>query len=210
MDIDEIFGESRRPVSLPNKSAIYNHSGQTGRREKERSLRIPKQLPPELFGCPAGGNSRWLDIACGREHTAAVALSLFTWGRSGDICVDYLDITLEKYPGANEFGQLGDGTESARKHPKKVKQLQSDCVISVSCGAHCTAAIAEPRENDGTVSARRLWVWGQNQVIHQVFLWCCSCSNLAMPGNSHMFYPQFLGLCVHSPTECSERGGQDL
>lgn len=86
MDIHEIFGESRRPVSLPNKSAIYvwgyNHSGQTGRRDKERSLRIPKQLPPELFGCPAGGNSRWLDIACGREHTAAVASdgSLFTWG----------------------------------------------------------------------------------------------------------------------------------
>ncbi|XP_075106521.1 ultraviolet-B receptor UVR8 isoform X2 [Nicotiana tabacum] len=150
MDIHEIFGESRRPVSLPNKSAIYvwgyNHSGQTGRRDKERSLRIPKQLPPELFGCPAGGNSRWLDIACGREHTAAVASdgSLFTWG-------------------ANEFGQLGDGTENARKHPKKVKQLQSEFVISISCGAHCTAAIAEPRENDGTMSTRRLWVWGQNQ-----------------------------------------------
>ncbi|XP_060192536.1 ultraviolet-B receptor UVR8 isoform X1 [Lycium barbarum] len=149
MDIDEIFGESKA-VSLTNKSAIYvwgyNHSGQTGRRCKERSLRIPKQLPPELFGCPAGANSRWLDIACGREHTAAVASdgSLFTWG-------------------ANEFGQLGDGTESARKHPKEVNQLQSEFVISVSCGAHCTAAIAEPREKDGTMSARRLWVWGQNQ-----------------------------------------------
>ncbi|XP_075090839.1 uncharacterized protein LOC107789631 [Nicotiana tabacum] len=150
MDIDEIFGESRRPVSLPNKSAIYvwgyNHSRQTGGKDKERSLRIPKQLPPEIFGCPADGNSCWLDIACGREHTAVVASdgSLFTWG-------------------ANEFGQLGDGTESARKHNKKVKQLQSDFVISVSCGAHCTDAIAEPRENDDTVSARRLWVWGQNQ-----------------------------------------------
>lgn len=149
MDIDEILGVSR-PVSLTNKSAIYvwgyNQSGQTGRRGEERSLRIPKQLPPELFGCPAGGNSRWLDIACGREHTAAVASdgSLFTWG-------------------ANEFGQLGDGSENARKHPKKVKQLQSEFVISVSCGAHCTVAIAEPRENDGSMSGRRLWVWGQNQ-----------------------------------------------
>lgn len=149
MDVDEIFGDSRS-VSLPTRSAIYvwgyNQSGQAGRNGKERNLRIPKQLPPELFGCPAGINSRWLDIACGREHTAAVASdgSLFTWG-------------------ANEFGQLGDGTEKGRKQPKKVKQLQTEYVISVSCGTHCTAAIAEPRENDGTMVTRRLWVWGQNQ-----------------------------------------------
>ncbi|BBH00188.1 Regulator of chromosome condensation family protein [Prunus dulcis] len=64
---------------------------------------------------------------------------------------------------ANDFGQLGDGTEERRKHPKKVKQLQTEVVKSVSCGAHCTAAIAEPRENDGSVSTRRLWIWGQNQ-----------------------------------------------
>ena len=67
--------------------------------------------------------------------------------------------------GANEFGQLGDGTEESRKQPKKVKQLQTEFVISVSCGAHCTAAIAEPREQNGTVVSRRLWVWGQNQVL---------------------------------------------
>lgn len=67
--------------------------------------------------------------------------------------------------GTNEFGQLGDGTEEGRKHPTKVKQLQSEFVLSVSCGAHCTAAIAEPRENDGSKSTRRLWVWGQNQVM---------------------------------------------
>ncbi|GLT61982.1 hypothetical protein SLA2020_346520 [Shorea laevis] len=151
MEIDEIIGEPLfRPLNLPTKSAIYvwgyNQSGQTGRRGEERQLRIPKQLPPELFGCPAGSNARWLDISCGREHTAAVASdgSLFTWG-------------------ANEFGQLGDGTEEGRKHPKKVDQLQTEFVKSVSCGAHCTAAIAEPRENDGTISTSRLWVWGQNQ-----------------------------------------------
>lgn len=87
MDINDIIGETARRVdNIPTKSAIYvwgyNHSGQTGRRGREHHLRIPKQLPPELFGCPAGGNSRWLDIACGREHTAAVASdgSLFTWG----------------------------------------------------------------------------------------------------------------------------------
>ncbi|XVF20864.1 hypothetical protein REPUB_Repub12eG0039900 [Reevesia pubescens] len=151
MDIDAIIGETTtRSVNIPTKSAIYvwgyNHSGQTGRKGKEQQLRIPKQLSPELFGCPAGANARWLDIACGREHTAAVASdgSLFTWG-------------------ANEFGQLGDGTEEGRKHPKKVKQLQTEFVKFVSCGAHCTAAIAEPRENDGTISTRRLWIWGQNQ-----------------------------------------------
>lgn len=149
MDVDEIFGITR-PASLTTKSAIYvwgyNHSGQTGRQGKEGQLRIPKQLPPDLFGCPAGANSRWFDIACGREHTAAVASdgSLFTWG-------------------ANDFGQLGDGTEEVRKYPKKVKQLQTEFVKSVSCGAHCTAAIAEPCENDGTSSTSRLWIWGQNQ-----------------------------------------------
>ncbi|KAM7277916.1 hypothetical protein ACFE04_005050 [Oxalis oulophora] len=151
MDINEIIGETATPaVDVTTKSAIYvwgyNHSGQTGRMGKERQLRVPKQLPPELFGCPAGHNARWLDIACGREHTAAVASdgSLFTWG-------------------ANEFGQLGDGTEDSRKLPKKVKQLQSEFVKYVSCGAHCTAAIAQPRENNGTLSSSRLWVWGQNQ-----------------------------------------------
>ncbi|KAK8327335.1 hypothetical protein E1A91_A11G172700v1 [Gossypium mustelinum] len=156
MDIETIMGETMtRSQNIPTKSAIYvwgyNHSGQTGRRGKEQHLRIPKQLSPDLFGCPAGANSRWLDIACGREHTAAVASdgSLFTWG-------------------ANEFGQLGDGTEKGRKNPKKVKQLQTEFVKFVSCGAHCTAAIAEPRENDGTISKRRLWIWGQNQVIRQV------------------------------------------
>lgn len=146
MEIDDL-----QPVNLlPRKSAIYvwgyNQCGQTGRKGKERHLRIPQQLPPEMFGCPAGFNARWLDIACGREHTAAVASdgSLYTWG-------------------ANNFGQLGDGSEEGRKHPKKVKQLQTEVVKSVSCGAHCTAAIAQPRDSDGTVSTSRLWVWGQNQ-----------------------------------------------
>jgi len=45
-----------------------------------------------------------------------------------------------------------------------VKQLETEFVKSVSCGAHCTAAIAEPRQNDGTILSR-LWVWGQNQVV---------------------------------------------
>ncbi|XP_010938025.1 ultraviolet-B receptor UVR8 [Elaeis guineensis] len=149
MDIDEVLCDVR-VINLPSRSAIYmwgyNQSGQTARKGKECHLRIPKSLPSKLFRGTGGENLRWLDVACGREHSAAVASdgSLFTWG-------------------SNEFGQLGDGTEESRKHPKKVKLLQTEFVKSVSCGAHCTAAIAEPRENDGTSSSRRLWVWGQNQ-----------------------------------------------
>lgn len=95
MDIDALLGDSR-PASLPTKSAIYvwgyNQCGQTGRNGKECQLRIPKQLPPELFGCPAGQNSRWLDIACGREHTAAVASdgSLFAWGYDPSLSLTFL------------------------------------------------------------------------------------------------------------------------
>lgn len=66
----------------------------------------------------------------------------------------------------NDCGQLGDGTEDSRKQPEKVRRLDTEFVTSVSCGAHCTAAIADSRENsDTTMSKRgRLWVWGQNQV----------------------------------------------
>ncbi|CAA7038621.1 unnamed protein product [Microthlaspi erraticum] len=63
MDIGEIIGEVAPCVSIPTKSAIYvwgyNQSGQTRRKGQEKHLRIPKQLRPELFGCPAGANSRW-------------------------------------------------------------------------------------------------------------------------------------------------------
>ena len=48
------------------------------------------------------------------------------------------------HTGANEFGQLGDGTEESAQEPKKVKSLETELVKSVSCGAHCTAAVAEP------------------------------------------------------------------
>lgn len=149
MDLDEVLCEFQ-VVKFPTKSAIYlwgyNQRGQTGRKGKECHLRIPKSLSPRLFVDGERRSLLWLDIACGREHTAAVASdgSLYTWG-------------------SNDFGQLGDGTEEGRKYPKKVNLLQTELVKSVSCGAHCTAAIAEPRSNDGSVSVSRLWVWGQNQ-----------------------------------------------
>ncbi|KAL1349405.1 hypothetical protein AAHE18_07G155100 [Arachis hypogaea] len=69
---------------------------------------------------------------------------------------------------ANDFGQLGDGTEERRKYPKKVKKLESEFMKFVSCEAHCSACIVEPRENDGTISTGRLWIWGQNQIIREV------------------------------------------
>lgn len=83
--MDDISCELKA-IKLPTDSAIYvwgyNQSGQTGRKGKDFQLRIPKRLSPKLFECSGGSALRWLDIACGREHTAAVASdgSLFTWG----------------------------------------------------------------------------------------------------------------------------------
>ena len=77
--------------------------------------------------------------------------------------------------GANDFGQLGDGTEESRKYPKKVDLLKTEIVKSVSCGSNCTAAIAEPRVNDESLSNGRLWVWGQNQVNNFFLRICTRC-----------------------------------
>lgn len=85
--MDDMLG-GLRVAGVPTKSAIYlwgyNHSGQTARKGKECHLRIPKSLPPKLFKWQDGKNLRWIDVACGRGHTAAVASdgSLYTWGRS--------------------------------------------------------------------------------------------------------------------------------
>ncbi|KAK9683637.1 hypothetical protein RND81_10G155400 [Saponaria officinalis] len=76
MTIGDVLGQSK-PVAVPTKSAIYvwgyNQRGLTGRTKKDRKFRIARQLPPELFGCLARSSTRWLDVARGREHTAAVA-----------------------------------------------------------------------------------------------------------------------------------------
>ncbi|MQM06019.1 hypothetical protein Taro_038841 [Colocasia esculenta] len=177
MEIDDILCDFQAEA-VPTKSAIYvwgyNQCGQTARKGNEGALRIPRRLPQKLFKCPRGAKLRWLDIACGREHTAAVASdgTLFTWG-------------------SNDFGQLGDGTEESRKHPKKVKLLQSEFVKSVACGAHCTAAIAEPRENDGTISTSRLWVWGQNQTLSFPASYL-KCSNETLSTKPNSSFPSSL------------------
>lgn len=107
------------------------------------------------FGCLYWQLIKW----CGIVFFSAVFPPFFPDEQTSYLCI---------WLGANEFGQLGDGTEESKKHPQKVMQLQTEFVKSVSCGAHCTAAIAEPRDNDGTISTSRLWVWGQNQVVHFV------------------------------------------
>ncbi|KAL5993829.1 hypothetical protein ACLOJK_038186 [Asimina triloba] len=81
---------------------------------------------------------------------------------------DVIVLPISRWKGSNDFGQLGDGTEESRKHPKRVKLLEKEFVKSVSCGAHCTAAIAETHEPDGKLPTSRIWVWGQNQIVRQV------------------------------------------
>lgn len=149
MDFEDAYGDFQ-VLTTPAKSALYvwgyNDSGQTARVARRRHLRIPRNLAPNLFKAKGVQNFQLVDIACGREHTAAVASdgSLFTWGSNG-------------------FGQLGDGSEEDSNEPKKVEALKTEFVKSVACGAHCTAAIAEHHEKDDTTSSTRLWVWGQNQ-----------------------------------------------
>ncbi|MCO5546772.1 hypothetical protein L7F22_000208 [Adiantum nelumboides] len=124
----------------------YNKSGQIAALNVRRCVRVPKRLASNLFDDV--GDARIVEVACGLQHTAAVASdgSLFTWG-------------------SNEFGQLGDGTEDDRTEPRRVEALENVLVKSVACGANCTAAICQPcitsKEDDSPAS--KLWVWGQNQ-----------------------------------------------
>lgn len=97
MDVNEVLCDVRA-VNISTKSAIYlwgyNQSGQTARKGKECHLRFPKSLPSKLFKGSGGEKLRWLDIACGREHTAAVASdgSLFTWGLSSFLCKSMFEV----------------------------------------------------------------------------------------------------------------------
>ena len=72
-------------------------------------------------------------VSCGYGHTAAIRTdgTLWMWG-------------------FNDWGGLGDGTETSRYTPVKVL----DNVAAVSCGPYCTAAI----RTDGI-----LWMWGWNR-----------------------------------------------
>ncbi|MCO5574960.1 hypothetical protein L7F22_028756 [Adiantum nelumboides] len=58
----------------------YNKSGQIAALNVRRCLRVPKRLASNLFDDV--GDARIVEVACGLQHTAAVASdgSLFTWG----------------------------------------------------------------------------------------------------------------------------------
>lgn len=163
----------------------YNQSGQTAHLHVRRCLRVPKRVAPHLFNAPrtSRNNPRVIDIACGLQHTAAVASdgTLFTWG-------------------SNEFGQLGDGSEDDCREPKRVEALRNEYVKFAACGANCTAAITQSRDlsksEDSPVT--RLWVWGQNQGSNYPQVFCGAFSpSLAITqvacGSSHIAAVSELG-----------------
>ena len=81
-----------------------------------------------------GGHS-FVDISCGQSFTAALKLdgSVWTWG-------------------ANTYGQLADGTSTARSSPiSVVGQIQSHSFIFISQGTQTTLAL----KSDGSC-----WGWG--------------------------------------------------
>ncbi|EFJ05293.1 hypothetical protein SELMODRAFT_449178 [Selaginella moellendorffii] len=127
---------------VPARSVLYawgyNQCGQAGQESA-----IHSAVPHPIRVAIHPSSLRLIAISCGLEHTAAIASdgSLFTWG-------------------SNQFGQLGDGSETNSDRPKRVYGLRDEAVKSVACGANCTAAIADSR--DGTCRGR-MWIWGQNQ-----------------------------------------------
>jgi alpha-tubulin suppressor-like RCC1 family protein len=81
------------------------------------------------------GDTRWAAVAAGGRHTVAVRVdgSLWTWG-------------------ANDSGQLGNGTTAAQLTPAQVGASRG--WSSVAAGGNHTLAV----RRDGT-----LWAWGNNQ-----------------------------------------------
>jgi alpha-tubulin suppressor-like RCC1 family protein len=81
------------------------------------------------------GGTNWKQVACGREHTAAVKVdgTLWAWGR-------------------NYNGQLGDDTTDNKSSPVQAITGGTNWK-QVACGREHTAAV----KADGT-----LWAWGRN------------------------------------------------
>ncbi len=86
-------------------------------------------------GTLAGGGNTWRTISAGLSHTGAVKTdgTLWTWGR-------------------NQYGQLGDGTLTARNSPGTVSGGGTNW-CQFSAGDYHAAAV----KTDGT-----LWTWGVN------------------------------------------------
>ncbi len=95
-----------------------------------------------LFACGEGGGgggnpsttSAWTSVSAGADHTVAIKAdgTLWAWG-------------------ANDLGQLGDGTSTDKHAPVRVGSATK--WASVSAGGSHTIAV----ETDGT-----LWAWGWN------------------------------------------------
>eukprot|EP00243_Klebsormidium_subtile_P007714 TRINITY_DN3473_c0_g3_i4.p1 TRINITY_DN3473_c0_g3~~TRINITY_DN3473_c0_g3_i4.p1 ORF type:complete len:198 (-),score=13.87 TRINITY_DN3473_c0_g3_i4:416-1009(-) len=136
---------------IVHRSQIYtwgnNQLGQTGHMgacmQDPRAWKVqrsPKLMELEHFK----GDAACVKVACGLQHTGALTRDgeLFMWG-------------------SNDCGQLGDGTETDRRQPRRVKALQTEFVTSIACGHQSSAALARPRNKKG--APLKLWVWGQHQ-----------------------------------------------
>jgi alpha-tubulin suppressor-like RCC1 family protein len=103
-----------------------NYSGQLGNNNISG-----RRTPVTTFA----GGTNWKQVACGREHTAAIKTdgTLWTWG-------------------GNANGQLGNNTTSQRNTPVTTFAGGTNWK-QVACGNRHTAAV----KTDGT-----LWTWGYN------------------------------------------------
>jgi hypothetical protein len=82
------------------------------------------------------GGTNWKQVACGREHTAAIKTdgTLWNWGR-------------------NSYGQTGDNILAPDRRTPVTTFAGGTNWKQVACGGYHTAAI----KTDGT-----LWTWGRN------------------------------------------------
>jgi len=88
----------------------------------------------QLYPIQVGTDTNWAQASASATHTAAVRTNGTIWAW-----------------GANDFGQLGDGTTSQRAAPVQVGTLTT--WASVSAGSSFTTGIRE----DGSA-----WAWGAN------------------------------------------------
>jgi alpha-tubulin suppressor-like RCC1 family protein len=94
---------------------------------------VPHDRPALTLGAPAER------VHAGRSHT----------------CIETQASTIECF-GANDYGQLGDGTSEARAVPTPVSGLKEVLALATGGGDH-TCAVAT---DDG--GARRVYCWGRN------------------------------------------------
>ncbi|WP_270170223.1 RCC1 domain-containing protein [Paenibacillus sp. SYP-B4298] len=107
----------------------FNYYGQLG-----DGTTTSRSLPVVLGNSSGGLPKQEVPIAAGRSHTAYIKPDGTVWSW-----------------GANDYGQLGDGTTIQRRSPVQVKGLVS--IVAVTASNNHTLAL----KSDGTV-----WSWGLN------------------------------------------------